>query len=330
MPLMTGMVMDRVWTELEAVEEGYTEVSRWFEPLIDTMKINTPNTHVVDDHTEALFCSIERERGIDTKHAVFAVWSTLFESRTTGVQQLHNNMSTIIMQAKMGTRPTTKHDFTTKWNTMPEYTQQSATALFERIKKYVGKGNIDMAPSSLIVTGMPAIVATGWDWRRRSAKKQLTREVLPSIQAIIMELEFAVTYRPEVLSDLLVWKLRSALSENMSTDQHQTKLKSTNTWSLAIRKKWKFWDRVIVPEPTVKMDMSNEEEIQKAQCETSRRIAAEKADRDAILKVQKLIASLPIAHVSPDKKSPIAIEVAKATNDLTNCISHTSSHLDWE
>ncbi|KAG2072081.1 hypothetical protein BDR04DRAFT_473903 [Suillus decipiens] len=296
-----------------------------------------------------------------------------------GVQQLHNNMSTIIMQVKMGTRPMTKDDFTTKWNTMPEHMQQSATTLFERMKKHVGKGDISIPSSFLNVTGMPAFAVTGWDWRRQSVKKQLTREVLPSIQAIMVELEFATTYRPEVLSDPIVWALRSALSKNMSTNQYRTKLelKSANTGS---QREWKFWDGVVVPKPTVKMDVSNEEDIQKAQFKTNRRIAAEKVDRDAILKVQKLIASLLIAHVSPDSKSPVAIEVAKATNDLTNvsltitfhahpsevltlyaltidggpsragsrwalllglltntfsgtftqCISHTSSHLDWE
>jgi hypothetical protein len=88
LPLMTGMVMDRVWKELEAVKEGYKEVlgtndlyrcnrysrwiqvSRWFEAMVDTMKIPCPHTHAVDDYTEALFRTIERERELDARAAV--------------------------------------------------------------------------------------------------------------------------------------------------------------------------------------------------------------------------------------------------------------------
>ncbi|KAG2361215.1 hypothetical protein BDR07DRAFT_1486205 [Suillus spraguei] len=94
--LMTGTIMDHVWAELESVKEGYTELSRWFEPLLDTIKVHASHTHVIDDHTEALFHSIERERGMDVTYAVRKVWQTLFEACGSSVLKLHNNMSAII------------------------------------------------------------------------------------------------------------------------------------------------------------------------------------------------------------------------------------------
>lgn len=99
MPLMTGYVMDRVWKELNAAKDGYTEVSEtggdehgltvwslqvasWFECLLRTMKIYAAHTHAVDDHTEAIFSAIERERGMDVKNAVDSV-STLTRKENT-------------------------------------------------------------------------------------------------------------------------------------------------------------------------------------------------------------------------------------------------------
>jgi hypothetical protein len=88
LPLMTGAVMDMVWKELEASKEGYVEVStmtfvnvkdaltvrcqaaRWFEALLDTMKIHAGHSHAVDDKTEALMCAIEKERGMNSAGAV--------------------------------------------------------------------------------------------------------------------------------------------------------------------------------------------------------------------------------------------------------------------
>lgn len=49
------------------------QVARWFEGLLDTLKIVTPHTHAVDDHTDAMFNAIERERDIDTDATVTAV-----------------------------------------------------------------------------------------------------------------------------------------------------------------------------------------------------------------------------------------------------------------
>jgi hypothetical protein len=56
------------------------EVASWFECLLKTMKIYAAHTHAVDDHTEAIFSAIERERGLDVKRAVVAV-STILRSK---------------------------------------------------------------------------------------------------------------------------------------------------------------------------------------------------------------------------------------------------------
>jgi hypothetical protein len=86
--LMTGMVMDHVWKDLEAVKEGYKEVlgtndsyrcnrysgwiqvSQWFEAMVDTMKIPCPHTHAINDYTKALFHMNKCERELDAHAAV--------------------------------------------------------------------------------------------------------------------------------------------------------------------------------------------------------------------------------------------------------------------
>ncbi|KAG2344207.1 hypothetical protein BDR05DRAFT_947605 [Suillus weaverae] len=231
MSLMTGIIMDHVWMELESVQEGYKEISHWFEPLIDMMKGH--------EYTMYYACS-----------------------HTSSVLQLHNSMALIVMQRKMGTQLRMKDDFITKWKAMPESMHQSTKALYDMMKKLLGKG---LAPQGI--------------------QKHTTQEVLPSIQAIIIENEFADTYQPEILTDHMVWRLCLTLKENMMTSQHHLKLKSATAGSLANQRKWTFGNRVDVPEPEVEMDLPQNEDTQKAQYKTNHCIVAEKADRDTILKL---------------------------------------------
>ncbi|KAG0692405.1 hypothetical protein DFH29DRAFT_1084743 [Suillus ampliporus] len=156
MPLMTGTVMDNAWKSLEDVSEGMKECSRWFEPLIDTHRINCPNSHTIDDATESIFRVIERTPDIDTDQAVSNVWSSLWRSRTTSVLRLHNMMSTADTQALMNSRPADKKAFKKEWERAPEDSKQSAQALYNLIKPRAGKGPQSMPPSSMKLPGMPA------------------------------------------------------------------------------------------------------------------------------------------------------------------------------
>ncbi|KAG1869747.1 hypothetical protein C8R48DRAFT_771130 [Suillus tomentosus] len=157
------MVMDRIWKELERVQEGYKETVHWFECMVDTMKITTPNTYVIDDLMEAMFCSIEQNRHINGKECIDIVWLELMHGRLTSVLQLHNMMSVILMQAKIMTQPM-KKNFKETWAATSESTKQKAKVLLEMVFKYVGKGDINILVSAMNTVGMPVFMSTEWDW----------------------------------------------------------------------------------------------------------------------------------------------------------------------
>ncbi|KAG0697259.1 hypothetical protein DFH29DRAFT_1003872 [Suillus ampliporus] len=327
MPLMTSMVMDKVWDELEAVQEGYMECTRWFEPIVDTMKVNVSHSHAVDDCTEALFRAIERERGMQTEEAVNAVWSALWEGRSSTVLQLHNTMSELEMQKKMGERPKTKDEFAFSWVKMSETTKKNMTALYNAIKPLVGKGPKDMPLSSMKVTGMQAVMITGWDWQRKHIQKQITREVLPSIQAIMMEMAFAATYRGDILAEPMIRSLRATLKSIMTAKQKKSRLTSATAGALAQRKTWDYWDGIEAPDEANVEAPEPDEDAQTKLNATRKRLKAEKTDRDAIIKLQGQIMALGISRNTPHKKSPVSQEVADAINILTEALSMNASRI---
>ncbi|KAG2353680.1 hypothetical protein BDR07DRAFT_1382927 [Suillus spraguei] len=325
MPLMTGVIMDRVWEELNAVKEGYRECARWFEPLLDSLKILVPYTHAVDDHTEALFRAIDRERGIDRSTALSSAWLLLWEGRMSTVLQLHNLMSTSDRLAHMKKRPSTKEMFMEKWNNMSDSQKASATSLHQAVKKYLGKGPIDMPASMLNMPGMYAFMRSGWEWQRKGLVKHRTREGEPVISAIFMEQEFAATYRLKVLQDPLVWSLRHSLEEVMNSNLPRPKLKSAKAGSSATGRTWKYSDGIVADKPAEDATSMMDEDAQQRQLKLNRCIAAENADREAILKLIKFIKSMSLARVSQHKTSKLSIEVADAVNTLVETLELSAS-----
>ncbi|KAG1748543.1 hypothetical protein EDB19DRAFT_1825597 [Suillus lakei] len=205
MPLMTGMVLDKVWLELMSVKEGYKEMSQWFEAIVDTMKAYVPNTHAVNDVTDAMFCSVERGHGKHAKeHAVQAVWTTLWEGQSNTVLQLHNKMSTAEMKKKMAKRPVNKEAFKVQWGQVSDSLQKKVEVLYDTIKPYIGK----------------ALIATGWDWQREVIKKHARREAVLVTQGIIKEVHFVGQYQCGVLTDPMeqVETNRRLASESVDRD----------------------------------------------------------------------------------------------------------------
>ncbi|KAG2050858.1 hypothetical protein BDR06DRAFT_1010815 [Suillus hirtellus] len=321
-PLITGMVMDRVWKELERVQEGYKETVRWFECMVDTMKITTPNTHAIDDLTEAMFCSIERNRRINARECIDMIWLELMQGRSTSVLHLHNAMSAIPMQAKMATRPT-KKNFQEKWAATSESTKQKAKVLLDAVSKYVGKGDIDIPVSAMNTVGMPAFMSTGWDWRRLTIRKNRDRSIDPAIQAIIMELEFAQTYRPDLLQDPIIWALRATLHTHILDHQTKSLLNPATAGSLAQRQDWQFWDGINIHKPSG-ADVIDSDAHLSAE-EVLRRRSVVTAHRNALLHLVKIVTDMPIAHVTPHKDSGIDMHVAYYTNKLVKAIESSGS-----
>ncbi|KAG1727414.1 hypothetical protein EDB19DRAFT_1833111 [Suillus lakei] len=192
MPLMMGIVLDKVWLELTSVKEGYKETSRWFEAIVDSMKAYVLNTHAVNNAMDALFCAVEWGQQKHAKEkAVQAVWMTLWEGCLSTVLQLHNNMSTTEMKRKMAEQPVNKEVFKVQWGQVLEVLVKKAEALYDTIKPYIGKGVLNMQPSPRDVVGMPVVMATGWDWQREVIKKHTGRQAVPVTQGIIKEVDFA-------------------------------------------------------------------------------------------------------------------------------------------
>ncbi|KAG0692494.1 hypothetical protein DFH29DRAFT_1008547 [Suillus ampliporus] len=317
MLLMTGTVMDNAWKSLEDVSEGMKECSR---------------CHTLDDATESIFRVIERTPDIDTEQAVSNVWSSLWRSRTTSVLRLHNMMSMVDTQALMNSRPADKKAFKKEWERAPEDSKQSAQALYNLIKPRAGKGPQSMPPSSMKLPGMPAVMATGWDWTRPNSIKNPLREIMPSIQAIMLEGSFVDEYRPEIVNHPAIAlvtgppaKFHGDLSDHDSTTLVPAGSKSTV--GLGPRKLWNFPDCVEVSPDATSRPLETSEEVQEEQMKTQRRLASEREDREVILKIQKQVANLAIARTARGKKSPLCKEVADALHELVNALILSSSRL---
>jgi len=102
----------------------------------------------------------------------------------------------------------------------------------------------------------------------------------------------------------------------MTAALYPLNLNPVTSGSLGILKGWTYWDGVDVPKPTVEQEATNNEEMLRIQHNMNVRIAAEKADRDTILKVVKQITSLKIAHATYHKSSEILSDIAEAMNAL--------------
>lgn len=239
--------------------------------------------------------------------------------RVNALLHLHNKISESPLHQMIGKRPSTKDEFVKAWNLMTQDTKTEAKMLYEQHKKYLGVGEIDMPISSLGTPCMHGLLITGWDWRRTSLKKNLSREAEPLFQAMFLELHHVETYRPMLLRDPVVWGLRDTIQQTMTKHFTKTKLKASTAGSLAKPREWAYWDGIKVEPP--KEDVYIPDEIdadaQAQLVQANRRIAAEQADFDAICKIKKTIKSMAIARLTPLKKSPLTVEVANAINLLT-------------
>jgi hypothetical protein len=113
-----------------------------------------------------------------------------------------------------------------------------------------------------------------------------------------------------------IWPSSTALKSAMTAALYPLNLNPVTSGSLGILKGWTYWDGVDVPKPTVEQEATNNEEMLRIQHNMNVRIAAEKADRDTILKVVKQITSLKIAHATYHKSSEILSDIAEAMNAL--------------
>ncbi|KAG2337832.1 hypothetical protein BDR05DRAFT_952347 [Suillus weaverae] len=309
MPLMTGYIMDRVWDELDAAKDGFSEASAC---VVEVERTTHRHSHAVDDSSEAIFSAIERERGMDGTEAAESAFRSLWIWRSSGVLHLHNKMSEPDVQQMMGKCPKTKDEFVTAWDAMPETTQKQAKTMYDQHKKFFGFGEIDLPISSMGMPCMHGLMVTGWDWQRVTVKKNLPHEAEPLVQAMFLEQHIA-----------------ESIQKSMTDMIPQSKLKASKAGSLAKRKEWAYWDGITVDEPgeDLKVKDQIDAEAQARLVEANRRIAAEKADHDAILKIRKTIMSMPIARVTCQKKSGLTLEVADAINQLTK-VNVCASRLD--
>ncbi|KAG1761152.1 hypothetical protein EDD22DRAFT_954302 [Suillus occidentalis] len=61
LPLLGGFLMDFAWESLVGIQEGISEVARWFETLLDSYRMLHPKTHAMDDWSNVMLGNIARD-----------------------------------------------------------------------------------------------------------------------------------------------------------------------------------------------------------------------------------------------------------------------------
>jgi hypothetical protein len=234
-------------------------------------------------------------------------------------------MSTASMQGTMELRPQDKKVFKEQWANASAPLKASTTALKEIIKPHAGKGDVDIPTGSLKMPGMRAMMVTGFDWHKSSVMKNSGRELIPSIEMIMLEVAFVEKYRPQLLGHASIAKFRKELQNIMDANLTRTQLNIVGAGSggkksaglSTARKTWAFWDSVELPDKEGFDDHEMSIELQKEQVWQQELLASQRDDRDTILKMQRQVSNLGLARLYPGKKSPLAKDVADALNKLT-------------
>jgi hypothetical protein len=230
----------------------------------------------------------------------------------------------------MTTQPTTKEELAKRWDAQSAGTKAQGRKMLDDLRKYLGKGNTELPPAITGRPGMHALAVTGWDWRKPGTGKHIAREVEPLISVIVQEQIIARSYRPKVLAEPVVWRLRATLRHEMLCHSYQTRLQVLTKGDTGLQKNWSYWDEIEIPEPAADVVMEDEEELRHTQLSDGKRIAAEKADMDTIAKVIKMVGNLGMARISLAKKSPLSWEVVQGLKQLvqvsdSNCLAQLVS-----
>ncbi|KAG2028777.1 hypothetical protein BDR03DRAFT_545681 [Suillus americanus] len=301
-PLLSAWLLDYVWDELVAVQEGIAEICRWFEPLLDYWRFLHPRDHVMNDWSQVMICNIEKDSRIERKKVSMDVCCLIWRFRDTLVLSLHNQATAAINA--MPERPNDKEKLL---KSLAEGDMVDVQALLDLMSKKRHKASRDMSEEA-VIPGTMAIHVTAWDWNAAKIKN-LRRDQTPFVQAIILERKITATL------------VESARKFQTVGDDGK----------LITLQKWTWWDELVLPGTavdahTMKSSMQGTD-IKVGQRRVRQLLFLEEQDKLAINKMVAYVASMPCAKASAAKASSLSQDVVDGLTKLLEAIELNSSRL---
>jgi len=232
-------------------------------------------------------------------------------------------MTSTQLQTIMQSRPNDKKKLSARWEGFDATTKQAGTMLFDALKAMAGKINIEPTPAQQKITGMNALLSTGWDWRRAAPSKSKQRDYHPVAEALMLELEYVDTYREELLEDPDIAALRQKLEEAIASCERTTQMAlvaAENTsggkvMKTGSRKRSVYWDglQVAAKTPGEQVDGTRSK---KQLMRIKKQQGMEQRDREEITKIVQQLTQTDMAKLSKSTESAVAMEVAIAVNAL--------------
>ncbi|KAG2109801.1 hypothetical protein BD769DRAFT_1392420 [Suillus cothurnatus] len=302
-PLLCAWLLDYVWDELTAVEEGIAEV---------------------------MIRNIENDSRIERKTVSMDVCCLIWRFRDTLVLSLHNQAAAAINA--MSERPTDKAKLL---ESLPEGDMVDVRVLLDLMSKKRHQASMskkrhqasmskkchqasrDTSEEPVIIVGLTAIHVTAWDWNAAKIKN-FGRDQAPFVQAIILERKIAASFRKTLETTLI-----ESASKIQTIGDDDT---------LVTLQKWTWWDELVLPGNTMDAHaMKNSmqgTDLKVEQWRVQQLLVLEEQDRSAINKMVTYVTSMPCAKASAAKTSSLSqdvleglITLLKSTHSMTEDVT---------
>ncbi|KAG2355352.1 hypothetical protein BDR07DRAFT_1493281 [Suillus spraguei] len=317
-PLLTGWMLDYIWSSLTKIQLAIAEISRWFEPLLDYWRILHGKMHTMDDWSAVMIRNVHAEPRLQSRVVAVQIVDYIWRYRNDMVLQLNNAMLRIAQT--MDPRPHDKKSFEAAVGHMHSTETVLCNQLIGLVQARRQKGVVepkDLSGESMAIVGTLALHVTSWDWTS-SKMKNYVRDSTPCVQAIIMERVYAEQYRPQLLADPTIGALRRVFELEL-TEAVRPKQTLTSNRKLVTVKEWKWHDGLTLDkaldDPTDVICDMHDEFIQ-AQRRSEERLASETADLAALQKLVNMISNMPGAKASRVPNSDMSADLARPLTDL--------------
>ncbi|KAG1818155.1 uncharacterized protein BJ212DRAFT_1349087 [Suillus subaureus] len=308
-PLLSAWLLDYAWSSLNAVKEGFIEICRWFEPLLDYYPFVRAKSHDMDDNSEVMVYNVVNHVvRIYAPDADLQLCHFLWEHRNTLIFHLHNTMSTISEKEIQQDRPKDIMQIDNAFDKLPGDEKQAFKQLVASVKN-VSKGGLHCIRGS----GAYAMRVTKWDWRNKTLKNS-KRDIEPLVKAVFLELRKARGYRTVILADSVVAGLRKQL-EDVLVSMMKPNFHIRLGGKFATSETWQWWDGIEIPKDTTPITSKLQQ------------IQLEQRDQDAITDLVTYVEHMACAQGTTAKDSPLNSEVAKALDTLVHALKSSSTHL---
>ncbi|KAG1882287.1 uncharacterized protein F5891DRAFT_1251064 [Suillus fuscotomentosus] len=310
-PILGAWMMNYIWEYLIRTQVGIVEICHWFEPLLDHFRRIGGRQHTMDDWSTVMMLNIVKDQRIVEPDADMAVAEIIWTYRKSFVMRLNNVMLNIAPQ--LPPRPKDKGTFDDAVAKMGENEQVLYQALHNIVMKRKQRNVINpknIAGEARTIAGIMGLHVTAWDWASPSIKNN-TRDLLPTLQAIILERTHMQSYRPKLLSEPWVGALRRLIE--MALAQYVQPLQTIGRSGLETTAEWTWWDELTISDkqadPQAIIDTLEDESVQE-QHKLEERLTLKQAHTDAIQKLINYVANLPCAKSSSSSDALISADVS--------------------